>query len=108
VTRNDAGILRLDQHWNGKALVKVAERQDNVVWTGTVAANGVAWRALLRGNRLTARQELVVRHGGRNAQSNNTSKNGCDAIPCIVHDLCLQWSAWNCGSCGQSGYALIN
>ena len=57
---------------------------------------------------LTARQELVVRHGGRNAQSNNTSKNGCDAIPCIVHDLCLQWSAWNCGSCGQSGYALIN
>ena len=55
--------------------MKVAKRQDNIVRTEIVAANGVAWRALLRGNRLTARQELLVRYGGRDAQSNNTSKN---------------------------------
>ena len=92
---DEAALACLDQHWNGIALVKVPEGQDNVMRSGIMATNGMARRALMGGNGLTARKELTVCYRAMRAQcqSKEPHKNGCDATSWMVYHIALQTNA---------------
>jgi hypothetical protein len=78
---DDATLACFDQHGDGIALVKISERQNNVMRSRIMATYGMAGRALLRGNRFTSGKELTIGRCDWWAQYNSkqTCKNGYNA-----------------------------
>src|SRR5688572_15870303 len=86
---DDAALPCLDEHRDGITLGKVPKWQNNVMRSRVMATNSVARRAFLRGNRLSAHEELTVSHRaiGVQCECKEGCNNGSCAIARMVHHI---------------------